>query len=163
MAAALGVYWAALCVGTHLPGGLVGTPLVSDKTLHFFAYTGLSFLIAMLLPLLGRTAGNRVPDTDASGRCAESTRQGVTGLLLSATRLGVRGWRVDWTALFVSVGYGAIDELGQIPIPGRTADVVDWLADAAGAVAGVVCYRLMTGAMTLRPFSPSGQKKPSPP
>jgi len=128
VAAALVVYWGALCIGTHLPGGSVGTPLVSDKMLHFLAYTGLGFLIAMLLPLLG-----------------------------------IRDSRAYLTALLIAVGYGAIDELGQIPIPGRNADVVDWLADVAGAVAGVMCYRLMVGAMACQPFGFRGQKKPSSP
>jgi VanZ family protein len=126
--AALVVYWVALCIGTHLPGGFVGTPAVSDKTLHFLAYAGLSFLIAMLLPLLG-----------------------------------IRDSRVYLTALLVAVGYGVVDELGQIPIPGRNADAVDWFADVAGAVVGVVCYRLMVGVLAIRPFTLSGQKKPSPP
>jgi VanZ family protein len=128
VAVALVVYWAALCIGTHLPGGLIGTSLVSDKTLHFFAYAGLGILLAATLPLLG-----------------------------------IRDSRLYWTAFFVAVAYGAIDELGQMPIPGRTADVVDWLADAAGAVAGVTCYRLLVAVMALRPCSLRGQKKPSPP
>ncbi len=128
MAAALIVYWVALCIGTHVPGGFAGTPWVSDKTLHFVAYVGLGFLLAAMLSLSG-----------------------------------IRDSRVYWTALLVAVGYGAIDELGQIPIPGRTADVVDWLADVAGAVAGVVCWRLMVGAMAVGIFSLCGQKKPSPP
>jgi VanZ family protein len=128
VAAALVIYWAALCIGTHVPGGYVGTSLVSDKTLHFFAYTGLSFLLAAMLSLLG-----------------------------------IRDSRVYLTALLIAIGYGAIDELGQIPIPSRTADGMDWLADVAGAAAGVMCWRLMVGAMTLRLFSVSGQKKPSPP
>jgi VanZ family protein len=128
VAAALIVYWVALCIGTHVPGGFAGTPLVSDKTLHFVAYAGLGFLLAVMLSLSG-----------------------------------IRDSRIYWTALLVAVGYGAIDELGQIPIPGRTADVVDWLADVGGAVAGVVCWRLMVGAMAVGIFSLSGQKKPSPP
>ena len=128
VAAALIVYWVALCIGTHVPGGFAGTPLVSDKVLHFVAYAGLGFLLAAMLSLSG-----------------------------------IRDSRIYWTALLVAVGYGAIDELGQIPIPGRTADVVDWLADVGGAVAGVVCWRLMVGAMAVGIFSLSGQKKPSPP
>jgi VanZ family protein len=121
---ALVVYWVVLCIGTHLPGGFVGTPLVSDKTLHFLAYAGLSFLIAMLLPLLG-----------------------------------LRDSRVYLIALLVAVGYGAVDELGQILIPGRTADAVDWFADLAGAVVGLVCYRLMVGVLTMRPFGLNGQEQ----
>ena len=129
VAAALGVYWVALCVGTHVPGRCVGTPLISDKAIHFLAYAGLSFLIATLLPLLG-----------------------------------VRGWRVYGGALIVAACYGAIDELGQIPVPGRTADIADWWADVAGAVAGLTCYWLMVAAALRRPSSwLQLQKKPSPP
>ncbi len=125
---ALVAYWVALCIGTHLPGGFVGTPLVSDKALHFFAYAGLGFLLAAMLSLLG-----------------------------------IRNSRAYWTAVLVAVAYGAVDELGQIPIPGRTAEGLDWLADVAGAVAGVIGYRLMVVAMAFRAFSLSGKEKPSPP
>jgi len=128
VAAALIVYWVALCIGTHVPGGFAGTPLVSDKVLHFVAYAGLGFLLAAMLSLSG-----------------------------------IRDSRVYWTALLVAVGYGAIDELGQIPIPGRNADPMDWLADVAGAVTGVMCYRLMVAVMACQPFGFRGQKKPSPP
>ncbi len=129
VAAALVVYWAALCVGTHVPGRFVGTPLISDKVLHFSAYAGLSFLIATLLPLLG-----------------------------------VQSWRAYGGALIVAVCYGAIDELGQIPIPGRTADIADWWADVAGAVAGLACCWLMMAAIVRRPRSRLQlQKRPSPP
>jgi VanZ family protein len=45
-------------------------------------------------------------------------------------------------AIGVVVGlavYGALDELTQIPV-GRYADVYDWLADCAGALAGVAAF-----------------------
>jgi VanZ family protein len=40
------VYWAALVLGTHLPGSAVPSTPCSDKTLHFWAYAGLAFLLA---------------------------------------------------------------------------------------------------------------------
>lgn len=40
------VYWAALVLGTHLPGSAVPSTPYSDKTLHFCAYAGLAFLLA---------------------------------------------------------------------------------------------------------------------
>ena len=129
MTAALVVYWAALCVGTHVPGRFVGKTLISDKALHFWAYAGLSFLLATLLP-----------------------------------RLGVRSWSVYWAALLIAVCYGALDELAQIPIPGRTADIADWWADVAGAVAGLAGYGLMMAAILRRQAARLQlQKKPSPP
>ncbi|QDU97442.1 VanZ family protein [Lignipirellula cremea] len=36
--------------------------------------------------------------------------------------------------------YGAIDELFQLMVPGRTADVWDWLADMAGAGCGLALF-----------------------
>ena len=38
VAVGLIAYWTALCLGTHLPGGVVVAPPVSDKLLHFAAY-----------------------------------------------------------------------------------------------------------------------------
>jgi VanZ family protein len=50
------------------------------------------------------------------------------------------GWRWKWALLAVLIAavYGVIDELTQIPIAGRTADVADWIADFVGASVGAV-------------------------
>ncbi len=42
-------------------------------------------------------------------------------------------------AALLAISYGAIDECLQIPV-GRTAEFQDWLADALGAIVGVLCY-----------------------
>jgi VanZ family protein len=41
-------------------------------------------------------------------------------------------------AMLITAGYGASDELHQWFVPGRTADVFDWLADATGGTIAVV-------------------------
>jgi VanZ family protein len=44
-------------------------------------------------------------------------------------------------ALLIAIGYGCFDEAHQWFVPGRTADVLDLLADSAGVVAAlVVCW-----------------------
>ena len=44
-------------------------------------------------------------------------------------------------ALLIAIGYGAFDEAHQWFVPGRNADVLDLLADSAGAAtAVVVCW-----------------------
>lgn len=64
----------------------------------------------------------------------------VLGVLLaraaSVVRLSI------FVAILIGALYGAIDEFHQSFVPGRTAEFADWLADAAGTIAGVVLYRL---------------------
>ena len=56
--------------------------------------------------------------------------------------------RFDWTRLFISVSaviiYGLSDEIHQGFVPGRTVDVLDAMADAAGGLlaAGVIYFNL---------------------
>lgn len=53
LAITLVVYWTVLCVGTHVPGGAIANPPISDKVLHAAAYLGLTFLLALLSHHLG--------------------------------------------------------------------------------------------------------------
>ncbi|MBT8378568.1 MAG: VanZ family protein [Ignavibacteria bacterium] len=41
-------------------------------------------------------------------------------------------------AIIIASVYGALDEMHQMFVPGRFAEVLDWLADLGGAVLGVV-------------------------
>ena len=63
---------------------------------------------------------------------------GLAALTARATARGVR--HVSWTAVFAAIVisslYGVSDEYHQIFVPGRTFDVLDMAADAAGSVAG---------------------------
>jgi len=44
-------------------------------------------------------------------------------------------------ALAIASGYGAFDEGHQWFVPGRSADIVDWYADTAGAAIGLgLCW-----------------------
>lgn len=60
--------------------------------------------------------------------------------------VGVQGLLPAWA---ISAGYGAIDEWHQSYVPGRTASVADWIADASGA-AVVVLLVLVLRAMRAR-------------
>ncbi|MBC8352845.1 MAG: VanZ family protein [Planctomycetes bacterium] len=113
---ALGVYWIALFVGTHLPHGVRGLGSVNDKLLHFGAYAGLAFLLAATL----------------------TTMRMRHGALL--------------VPMVVAAIYGCVDELTQMAIPGRQADVADWAADVFGAGLGVFAFGLLSLA-TARYFS----------
>jgi VanZ family protein len=48
------------------------------------------------------------------------------------------GLGIAATALLITIGYGATDEVHQLFVPGRSGDVYDLMADAAGAFAGTI-------------------------
>ncbi len=52
-------------------------------------------------------------------------------------------YAVLFTFIF-ALAYGAIDELHQQLVPGRFADITDWMADSIGAIFGVwICSRFI--------------------
>jgi VanZ family protein len=40
--------------------------------------------------------------------------------------------------VIICLFYGAVDELHQLLVPGRSAETLDWVADASGAFTGVL-------------------------
>jgi VanZ family protein len=70
---------------------------------------------------------------------------GYVGLALLTCAVLLRGGR--WSrgaAAAILAGlmvYGVLDELLQIPVPHRSADLFDWLCDSAGAVVGILVFR----------------------
>ena len=58
-------------------------------------------------------------------------------LVLGLTHLGtMRLHRAMLLAILLASAYGATDELHQYFVPGRSCDVLDWLADTVGALVG---------------------------
>jgi VanZ family protein len=66
------------------------------------------------------------------------------GLAVLVLRALAGQWPLRLTAtlalmtMAISVAYGATDELHQMFVPGRTADIFDLGADAAGAALGLI-------------------------
>lgn len=65
---------------------------------------------------------------------------GLLGTLLC--RALAPGWRGAAFALVLASLFGASDEWHQSFVPGREADVLDWLADTSGAALAVGLYSL---------------------
>ena len=68
---------------------------------------------------------------------------GILSVLLTIAFVNVppRWLPPDWiwcVAAFISILYGASDELHQMYVPDRSATFSDWVSDAIGAIAGVV-------------------------
>jgi len=60
----------------------------------------------------------------------------------SRTWPSASAWRTAAFALFISVLWGASDELHQAFVPGRTSELPDLLADLVGSTAGVSARHL---------------------
>mgnify|MGYP001092992528 CR=1 FL=1 len=85
-------------------------------------------------------------------------------LELSNPRMAIAGLVVYAAA--ICVAFAAFDELHQYPIPGRFADVRDWLADCVGIGVGLAVgaatagYRRRRRERELLPDGESGRRKP---
>lgn len=83
---------------------------------------------------------------------------GLAFLLAAAlTTLRVRHGAVR-LPLIISAVYGCLDELSQIPVPGRHAEFLDWVADVAGAGFGVLAFSIFSLALA-KYFAPSATAK----
>jgi VanZ family protein len=96
--------------------------------------------------MLGIFLASSVPnlDTVATGVSDKSLHfvaYGALGVLLLRALAGARWAGVTPAAAagawVLAVLWGVTDELHQAFVPGRTAALDDWLADAGGAIAGV--------------------------
>jgi len=72
---------------------------------------------------------------------------GLAFLLAAVASLfGRFSWRGYLMLFLLIAGYGVVDEAVQTLMPGRTADVLDWLADMAGCLVGLsvhaACFSL---------------------
>ena len=68
-------------------------------------------------------------------------------LVLGGLRPGKRGYRGVqlWSAVAITTGYGILDEIHQHFVPGRMPDVLDVLADLAGAMLGAGLLYVIVG------------------
>ncbi|MGE5354038.1 MAG: VanZ family protein [Acidobacteriota bacterium] len=87
--------------------------------------------------------GNDVPNIGVSDKIEHFTAYGVLSVLLCFTYLFQRKFRLLYsrpflmTILTITV-YGALDELHQLLVPGRSCDILDLTADVIGASLGLL-------------------------
>jgi len=114
----------------------------------------LGYWLPLLVWVLVMLYFTSAPDPYAQFRAQGTTLSNVIGhflgfvvLMLLALRwwcfrTGERTGRRVWQAVALCLLYALLDELHQIPIPGRSFAVVDLLTDAAGIAVGVLLSRL---------------------
>jgi VanZ family protein len=129
--------------GNRIPAMNDATPLPPDRSILWrllLAGYWLTLLVATHLPV--RVAG--LPRNQAD-KLVHFVAYAILAWLLSTAwqasvgRLNARHLKFVWLAVVL---YGAVDEITQ-PLVGRTASVIDWLSDAAGAALGLVIFQLI--------------------
>ncbi len=86
---------------------------------------------------------------------------GVAGFLCALWRLELGKERlasVICAVAFIAL-LGAVDEFHQQWIPGRSMELLDWMADLAGGAAGALCSNV---AVNLFPFLLTSEHSPAP-
>ncbi|MES2693610.1 MAG: VanZ family protein [Verrucomicrobiota bacterium] len=81
-----------------------------------------------------RVAGPAVPNID---KYAHFAVYGLIGTLVCRTR---SGWKGAVIGLAAASAFGVTDEWHQSFVPGRSPDVMDWVADTLGAALAVTLY-----------------------
>lgn len=82
----------------------------------------------------------QLPDLLGWDKLQHSTGYVLGGLLLARALEGTRG--ATLLAALLGLVYAASDEFHQLFVPGRHADVRDWVADAIGIAVGIAAWRL---------------------
>ena len=105
-------------------------------------------LIGLCLLIFWQSSGPRPPQTSTfSGidKLAHAAAYALLAFLAARAfaTLPVPGQRpaLLWAAALFAALYGLSDEFHQSFVPGRSADVWDWVADLSGAIGGALIYR----------------------
>ena len=96
---------------------------------------------AALILALTSVPGSAVPDVgvQSGDKLVHLLLYGVLGALaLRSVRDPARPLRSVLIVTLAVSCFGALDELHQFFVPGRSADFIDWLADSIGGITGAV-------------------------
>jgi VanZ family protein len=92
------------------------------------------------------------PDVDGFDKVAHFGAYAVLGWLL--VRAADRSLLPLAVGALLGVLYGASDEIHQMYVPGRSPDVRDWFADAAGVAAATFVYTRLRARRAARSGRP---------
>ena len=92
--------------------------------------------------------GNQLPDLHLSDKIEHFSAFFILSVLLNLALMFQKKSFILYkysalVTIIITLSYGAVDELHQIFIPGRSADIRDWLADATGVILGVFILNLI--------------------
>jgi VanZ family protein len=107
--------------------------------------------IVWALVIWNLSAQSRLPGPDGPGldKVAHFGAYALLGWLL--VRAADRSLLPLTVGAVLALLYGATDEIHQMYVPGRSPDVMDWVADAAGVAAAFFVYTRLRARCAARP------------
>ena len=103
---------------------------------RFLAYAPAAVWAVLLLFLGGRSDVPTVETQLPLDKAAHFFLYGTLGVQATLGWRRARSWPHLALPLACAIAVGAVDELHQRSVDGRTSDVVDWFADTAGILTG---------------------------
>ena len=102
----------------------------------------------LLILTLTSLPGMDVPNVPINDKIEHLLAYGGLGFLLNLSlRIQNKFTLVKkypaWFSVLIVSTYGALDELHQLFIPGRSCDILDWTADTVGVIIGVTIMTLL--------------------
>jgi VanZ family protein len=94
--------------------------------------------VAVILTLTSWPSPDIGPGIPGLDKVVHFSMYGILGLLVARALEAPRDLPTRVNALTAMLVFAFADELHQLLIPGRSASVWDWTADAAGALAGLL-------------------------
>ena len=118
-----------------------------EKHKKYLVYLPL-ILYWILILILTSLPGVDVPNIQISDKIEHLLAYGGLGFLLNLSlriqnKFPIVKKYPAWFTILIVSSYGALDELHQLFIPGRTCDILDWSADTIGVIIGVIIMTLL--------------------
>ena len=99
-----------------------------------FAISILAICVLSLLP------EDELPDVSLSDKIGHFI---AYGMIVTLGLIGYRGLAAATAVIVGAIALGGLLEIGQLFVPGRSADLLDFVANCIGVVAGVLLARLI--------------------
>jgi VanZ family protein len=106
------------------------------------------FIYWLVIFILTSLPGNVALDIHVSDKIEHFGAYGLLSVFLYTTLYFQNKFKVfkenpaTFTLIFASI-YGMVDELHQLFVPGRTADILDWTADFIGSLIAVLITKFI--------------------
>lgn len=118
---------------------------LTEKNKKSVVYTSLIIYWIILLSATSIPADS-VPTTGVSDKIEHFLAYFILSILLASTLFFQNKFTILkkyylLSTLIIASVYGAIDELHQLLVPGRSCELLDWLSDIGGVILGIIFVR----------------------